>query len=349
MLQNKRGMKILVLGGTLFAGRHLAERAIERGHELTLFNRGRQNSDLFAGQVALLRGDRDGDLSALYGREFDAVIDTCGYYPAQMRAITRALGAVPYYLFLSSISVYGRFPPGRAFDETTSVSKGGADGEADEDADRNADYGTRKARCEAVLEAAWPGRVAHVRPGLIVGPHDYTGRFTYWPQRIAQGGTVLAPGQPDNPVQWIDMRDLADWCIHLCEQSTTGVFNAVGPSSTTTFGHLLERCREVTGSNARMVWVDDQTLLDNDISPWTELPLWLPQTDPEVGGMMRANNQKALACGLTFRPLDDTIAATLAWDRTQTLPLPDNPRRVKTLTPEREAVLLNLKSAHLMA
>lgn len=321
-------MNILILGGTVFLGRHLVQRAMAQGHVVTLLNRGQQNAALFP-SLEKLRGDRDGDLSALAGRQFDAVIDTCGYQSAQMHAIVAALGAeVRYYLFISTISAYGKFPPGRAYDESTPLTLG------------DSGYGASKARCEEVIDAAWPGRVALVRPGLIVGPHDPTGRFTYWPQRAARGGAMLAPGRPDSPVQWIDVRDLANWCIHLCEQRITGQFNAVGPAEPTSFAQLLARCQAVTHSDARPVWIDDAALLAHGVAPWTELPLWIPREDPDAGGMLRADNRRALAAGLTLRPLDATIADTLAWGRAEPLPRTDNPRRAKTMTPEREAELL---------
>lgn len=321
-------MKLLILGGTVFLGRHLVERALACGHQVTLFNRGVQNPDLFP-EVEKLRGDRDGDMSALQGRQFDCVIDTCGYEAAQMHATVAALASqVPYYLFVSSISAYGTFAPGQHFDESHALAAG------------DADYGARKARCEEIVAAAWPGRVAIVRPGLIVGPHDVSGRFGYWPLRVAQGGRVLAPGQPHNPVQWIDVRDLANWCLHLCEQGIVGQFNAVGPAKATGFGELLERCRAVSQSDAEAVWVDDASLLANGVAPWTELPLWLPQNDPAFGGMQYAKPEHALAHGLVLRALDETLRDTLAWERNQSWPQADNPRRVKSMTPEREAQLL---------
>jgi 2'-hydroxyisoflavone reductase len=325
-------MKILILGGTVFVGRYLVERALQRGHELTLFNRGQQNADLFP-QLEKLRGDRDvdADVSILQGRQFDAVIDTCAYRPEQIRRMASVLDqALPFYLFISTISVYGTFPPAQGFDENKPLAEG------------ESDYGSCKARCEEAAEAAWPGRVAQVRPGLIVGPHDVSERFPYWPRRVAQGGPLLAPGQPDNPVQWIDVRDLANWCIHLCEQGITGPFNAIGPLGRTSFADLLARCKAVTHSDAEPIWIDDATLLAQGVAPWTELPLWLPQQDGESGGMMRASNQRALANGLSLRPLDETIADTLAWDNSRTRPLPDHPKAVKTMLPEREAALLTL-------
>lgn len=324
-------MHILILGGTVFLGRHIAEQALARGHTLTLLNRGQQHADLFPG-VEKLRGDRDGDLTALHGRRFDCVIDTCGYTPAQIRASVAALGPqVGYYLFISSISAYAGLPPGQHFDETAPLAIG------------ESDYGANKARCEEVLAAAWPDRVALVRPGLIVGPHDPTNRFTYWPRRVAHGGTYIAPGNPARTVQWIDVRDLANWCLHLCEHGITGSFNATGPAEPASFGHLLERCRVVTHSDACPLWVDDATLLAHGVEPWTGLPLWIPENDAEAGGIMLADNRRALAHGLQLRPLDDTIAATLAWDQAQAADDGEpNPRRAQTLSLTREAELLAL-------
>ncbi len=323
-------MHILILGGTVFLGRHIAEQALARGHTLTLFNRGQHNADLFSG-VEILRGDRNGDHSALYGRHFDAVIDTSGYTARQMQAMVAALGPqVPYYLFISSISAYGIFPPGQHFDESGKLASG------------EGDYASDKARSEEVLAAAWPGRVALVRPGLIVGPHDPTNRFAYWPRRVAQGGSFIAPGNPARSVQWIDVRDLAAWCLHLCEHRISGSFNAAGPENPASFEHLLARCRAVSNSNAEPLWLDDATLLAHGVVPWTGLPLWIPQDDAESGGMMLADNRRALAHGLKLRPLDETIAATLAWDLAQQASEADlaNPRRAKNLTAEHEAQLL---------
>jgi 2'-hydroxyisoflavone reductase len=296
-------MKLLVMGGTVFLGRHVVEAALARGHEVTMFNRGRHDADAFP-QAERLRGDRDGDLSALRDRRFDAVIDTCGYTPAQLRSTADALGAPPaHYVFVSTISVYRAFPPHRPFDEQAPVTEG-EDG-----------YGALKARAEEAIESAFPGGVAHVRPGLIVGPHDPTGRFTYWPRRMATGGDVLAPGRPGRPVQLIDARDLAQWCVHLAESRTAGVFNATGPAGALTMADLLHACRDVAASDARLCWVPDEGLLQQGVAPWTGLPLWIPENDAQFGGMLLADNRRAIAAGLKFRPLDDTIRATLAWER----------------------------------
>ncbi len=322
-------MRILILGGTLFLGRHIVDAALARGHDVVLFNRGQRNPHLFP-QLEKLRGDRDGDLAALRGRRFDAVVDPSGYRPEQMRAVTRVLGeAVVHYGFISSISVYRELPPHRSFDEDAPLAEG------------DQGYGALKARCEEVLEEMLPGRVARVRPGLIVGPHDPTDRFTYWPRRVARGGSVLAPGRPERPVQLVDVRDLAEWCVGVAEQYRVGVFNAVGPRSTLTMGQLLEGCAAVTESIPRFMWVADEDLVAAGVKPWTELPLWIPESDSRVGGMLLADNRRAVAAGLTFRPLADTIRATLQWDRYEGAAGHALPIRVTPIAPEREAELLS--------
>ncbi len=292
-------MNLLILGGTRFLGRHIVEAALHAGHEPLLFNRGRQAPGLFPG-VRELRGDRDGDISALSGLAVDAVIDTSGYRPAQMQ-LYRALADVGHCVFVSTISVYRGFPPGQAYDETAPVWDSGEH------------YGALKARCEETLEALLPGRVAHVRPGLIVGPHDPTGRFTYWPWRVAQGGEVLAPGRPERPVQWIDARDLASWCVQLAESRRAGVFNAVGPAVPTGMADMLEACRRAAGSQAVFRWQPDDVLLKAGVTPWTGLPLWIPESDPDSGGMLLARNERALAAGLLLRPIEQTAADTFRW------------------------------------
>lgn len=317
-------MKLLVLGGTIFLGRHVVAAALARGHAVTLLNRGHHGAALFPG-VERLVGDRDGDLSALAGRAFDALIDCSGYTPAQVERSTAALGErARHVVFVSTISAYAGFEPGRVYDESAPLAAG------------HEGYGALKARAEEALLAACPGRAAVVRPGLIVGPHDPTGRFTYWPRRVARGGEVLAPGRPERPVQFIDARDLADWCVALAESRTTGTFNAVGPRLA--MRELLETCRDVAGSDARFTWIPDGALLALAVAPWTGLPLWLPESDPAFGGMLLADLARARAAGLRTRDARATIADTLAWT-------PDEhdiaaARPVATLTPEREAECL---------
>jgi nucleoside-diphosphate-sugar epimerase len=294
-------MKILVLGGTVFVGRHITQAALEQAHEVTLFNRGQHGAALFPGVERLL-GDRDGDMGALRGRRFDAVIDCSGYTPAQVKRTAEALdGETPHYTFISSISVYASFPPGVQFDETAAVASG-CEG-----------YGALKARAEEAIDAALPGCVARLRPGLIVGPHDPTGRFIYWPTRVARGGDVLAPGSPDRLVQFIDARDLALWCLELARRRITGVFNAVGPHMS--MASLLEACRVATGSNARFVWLTDEELMAQGVAPWTGLPLWIPQSDPSFAGMLLADNRRAVGAGLVARPVEQTIRDTFHWAR----------------------------------
>jgi 2'-hydroxyisoflavone reductase len=321
-------LRLLVLGGTHFLGRHIVEAALARGHEVVLFNRGQRNPHLFA-ETEKLHGDRDGDLSALRGRRFDAIMDTSGYRPEHLRAVIDVLGgAFAHYTFVSTISVYEAFPPQRPFDESAPLAEG----------DRG--YGALKARCEEVLEHRLPGRVALVRPGLIVGPHDPTNRFTYWPRRVARGGHILAPGRPERPVQIVDVRDLAGWCVRLAEQNRVGAYNAVGPQSLLTMARVLEDCAAVTGSLARFSWLADEDLLSEGIKPWTELPLWIPESDPRIGGMLLADNRRAVAAGLAFRPLADTIRSTLEWDRNEGSAHGDGPNRATPIAPEREAELL---------
>ena len=296
---HNQAMKLLVLGGTAFLGRHIAHAALEQGVDVTLLNRGQHGADLFP-SVPRLVGDRNGDMSALRGRRFDAVIDCCGYTPEQITRTVEALDVdVPHYTFISSISVHASFAPGMAYDESAPVASG------------NDGYGPQKARAEEAVQAALPGRVACVRPGLIVGPFDPTGRFTYWPQRVARGGDVLAPGRPERPVQIIDARDLAAWCLQLARTRTAGVFNAIGP--TLPFAKLLNTCRDVAGSDANFIWMSDEEVLAHDIEPWTALPLWIPENDPESGGMLLADNRRAMAAGLALRPLRETVADTLRW------------------------------------
>ena len=315
-------MKLLVLGGTVFLGRHVVEAALAAGCEVTLLNRGNREP-AFAAPVEALRGDRDGDLSALRGRHFDAVVDCSGYTPQQLQRSGDALrDQVAHYVFVSTISVYARFAPGVAYDETAALT---ASSEG---------YGGAKARAEEVIEAALPGRVTRVRPGLIVGPHDPTGRFTYWPLRLARGGTVLAPGRPQRPVQFIDVRDLAAWCVRLAMQRTGGVVHGVGPNGT--MADLLDACIQVCNSDARLVWHDDTDLVRAGVSPWSGLPLWIPEADAEHGGMLLASNRRAIAAGLTTRPWVDTVRDTLVWARS----VGPAAESTAAITPDAEAALL---------
>lgn len=324
-------MHLLILGGTVFLGRHLVEAALARGHSVTLFNRGQHGAELFP-EVEKLRGDRDGDLAALAGRRFDAAIDTSGYVPRLVRASAELLAPnVGHYTFISSISVYADFaaigideghPVGVLADPTVEEVTGES-------------YGPLKALCEQAAEAALPGRTLVIRPGLIVGPHDPTDRYTYWPVRVARGGPLLAPVGPETLVQYIDVRDLAVWTIACVERGLTGVYNATGPASPQPFGALLEACGEAAGAPAQPVWASAAFLEEAGVRPWMDLPLWLPTT-AEMAGFARVSIAKAVAAGLSFRSPVATAADTLAWAGTR----PADHSWRAGLDPAREAELL---------
>ncbi|MBD0349260.1 MAG: SDR family oxidoreductase [Thermoleophilia bacterium] len=305
-------MKLLVLGGTKFLGRAVVDAALERGHEPTLFNRGQTNPDLYPG-VERIRGDRDGQLSALEGRSWDAVVDPSGHVPRVVRASGELLAsAVDHYVFVSSISVYRDFSRPR-FDEDAALIE--LEDPSVEDVQEH--YGGLKALCERTVADIFPARAAIVRAGLIVGPHDPTDRFTYWPVRVARGGEVLAPGPPERRIQFVDVRDLGDWLVRLAEHRTAGAYNATGPIPPVSFGELLAECRRVSGSDATITWVEEDFLLEHRVGQWMELPLWLAQSDLEWAHMQEADVSRAVAAGLRFRPLAETIRDTLAWHATR--------------------------------
>ena len=325
-------MKILILGGTVFVGRHLVEAAHARGHGVTLFNRGRQNADLFP-NAEKLRGDRDGgDLDALAGRSWDTVIDTCGYVPRIVRQSAELLsGSVSQYVFISSLSAYADVnAPG--VDETSPL--GTMADEATEEITGDT-YGPLKVLCEQAVQTALPDGALIIRPGFIVGPHDPTDRFTYWPHRIALGGDVLAPGRPDQRVQVIDARDLAEWTIRLIEQGADGVYNATGPDHSLTLGEILQTCKTISGSDARFIWAEDDFLKENQADTFSLLPFYIPASSDQAN-IMAASIAKAVAAGLTFRPLADTVNDTLTWDNARPS---DEPRKVG-LSLDREKDLL---------
>ncbi|MDC0711175.1 SDR family oxidoreductase [Stigmatella sp. ncwal1] len=324
--------KILILGGTAFLGPALVERALSRGHTLTLFNRGKTRPGLFP-QVEKLQGDRDGKLQALEGRKWDAVIDTSGYVPRVVKASAELLAPhVGHYLFVSSISVYEDTSKGGINEDSPLATV--AD-ETTEDVSQH--YGALKALCEQAAERAMPGRVSNVRPGLIVGPDDPTDRFTYWPVRVAQGGEVLAPGDGEDPVQFIDVRDLAAFLVDLVENQDMGVFNATGPADTLPIRKLLETCKAANGGNATFTWAATPFLEAQKVSPWSDMPVWIPRASAELG-MSRVSNARAQARGLGFRPLEETVRDTLTWFRT--LP-PERQAKLRSgLSSEREREVL---------
>lgn len=297
-------MRILLLGGPKFLGRAVIDAALARGHEPTLFNRGTTGADLYP-ELERITGDRDGGLDALRGREWDAVVDTSGYLPRLVRASAELLaGAAPHYVFVSSISVYASFA--EVVDERSPVAELSEPGS--ESIER--DYGALKALCEEAVEAAFPGRSTAVRAGLIVGPHDPTGRFTYWPHRITRGGDLLVPGPAWRPLQLVDVRDLAAWTVVAAEQRLAGVFNATGP--TTTIGALVDAARGVTGASVRAVEVDDAFLGAHEVGEWMELPLWVDTRQEDWRHFLEVDVSKAVTAGLVLRPLAETVAATLA-------------------------------------
>jgi 2'-hydroxyisoflavone reductase len=302
-------MNLLLLGGPRFLGRALIEAALAGGHNVTMFNRGRTNPHLFP-QVERLHGDRDGQLDALADRRWDVVIDTSGYVPRGVRQSAALLAPnVDRYIFISTISVY-REPvsPNAAENAPLAVL-------ADETVEEitGETYGGLKVLCEQAVQDVYGERALIIRPGLIVGPHDPTNRFTYWVTRIAEGGAVLAPDDREAPVQVIDVRDLAEWTLRLAADRAVGVFNATGPAVPLTLERTLLACRAATGSDANLVWVDPQWLLAAGVEPWSEIPLWAPGSE----ALNQASIAAARTAGLTFRPLEQTIADTLAWARTE--------------------------------
>lgn len=322
-------MKLLILGGTIFLGRHIVEAALTRGHTVTLFNRGRHNPELFP-EVEKIRGDRAVDLSPLQAGRWDAVIDTCGYAPRHVRASADYLAnRAAHYTFISTISVYADFSK----PDTTETSPLGKLDDPTVEEVTGETYGPLKALCEQAAEEAMPGQTLTIRPGLIVGPHDPTDRFTYWPVRVARGGAVLAPGNPQQEVQFIDGRDLAAWTVQQVEAQATGIYNATGPARPLTIQEFLTTCKQTLQSDADYVWVTETFLEEQKVGAFVEMPLWTPSAD---AGIEQIDCSKAIAAGLVCRPLAATIADTLAWHKTRPEPVTWR----AGLTPEREAELL---------
>lgn len=327
-------MNILIIGGTKFVGRHIAEKTIANGHSITLFNRGETNPDILPKAVKLV-GDRDGNMKALEGRTWDCVIDTCGYFPRIVRQSANLLkDAVGMYMFISTISVY----------EDEGKMSLPEDGELKTIEDKTVEeiredtYGALKVLCEQAILDAYGDRALIVRPGLIVGPYDPTDRFTYWIRHMKQAGPMLVPDVPDQPVQYIDGRDLAKFVIKLIENNVSGVYNATGPKEKLTLGKFLKLSCEITNGVAEFVNVPDAFLRElDDVEPFRDIPFWM-STEHEPYGMMQADLRKAIDAGLTFTSLERTIADTLAWDATR----PEEDKYFCGLKPERERELLEL-------
>ncbi len=311
-----RSLRILILGGTGFTGPHQVRYALARGHKLSVFNRGRRSQG-WPGEVEVLLGDRDaGDLKSLEGREWDVCIDNPTSVPLWVRDAGEVLrGRVGHYVFISTISVYADASrPGRDESAATAVYRG-KDALAETRESLRADmslYGPLKAFCEQEADRYFPGITTVIRPGLIVGPGDETDRFTYWPVRLARGGEVLVPGDGSDPVQIIDARDLAEWTIRMAEQRTLGVFNATGPGHVLSLEDKLNGIRTVTAAEVHFTHVGTDFLASHNVSPWTDLPVWVPGQG-DTAGFARVSIARAVAAGLTFRPLPTTVADTLAW------------------------------------
>lgn len=316
-------MKLLILGGTRFLGRHVVTAARARGFEVTVFNRGNYSTEEL-GPVEVIQGDRHTELHKLKGRRWDAVVDTSGHLPRAVRAAAEVLAdEVERYVFISTQNVYRdasvpgieetyplRTLTAEQLDRANEIDTSGQPSYGEL-------YGGLKALCEQAAEEVMPDRVLIIRPGLIVGPHDYTDRFTYWPVRVARGGEVLAPGRPDRFIQLIDVRDLAEWTTSMIERKATGAYNAHGEPNNLTMQRLLDECKSVTGSDAQFTWLSEDFLLQENVAAWSELPLWLPEdAAPHLKGFMFISPGKAIAAGLNFRPLRDTITDTLTWFQT---------------------------------
>ncbi len=323
--------------------------ALARGHEITVFNRGKHPSAALT-SVETIYGDRNSDLAKLQGRRWDAVVDTCGYLPRTVRASVEFLShSVGRYVFISSLSVYADVSV-LGIDETAPIAGLTSEqlkkaNEIDSSGQTSAVtygemYGGLKALCEQAAEEALPNRVLIIRPGLIIGSYDYTDRFTYWVQRIARGnevGEVLAPGRPDRYIQLIDVRDLAEWIVRMIERKETGVYNANGLPNSLTMARALEECKMVSDSDASVTWVNDNFLMQERVAPWSEMPFWMPEEGaPHLKGFMFINCNKAVGAGLSFRHLNETISDTLAWCETNRL----NEELKAGIDPDKEQRLL---------
>ena len=320
-------MKVLIIGGTKFLGRHLIDAALQNGHEVTLFNRGKKYSDEKIETVEQIHGDRNSDLENLGDRRFDAVIDTSGYLPQTVKISAEFLkDRVGQYVFISSGSVYAETPV-PDYDETTPTAKLNNEqfkkvAAIDPKGELNGQvlgehYGALKKLCEEEIERVMPGRVLNVRAGMIVGAFDWTDRFTYWVMRVREGGTILAPGKPENFVQMIDAGDLSGWIIKMIEDGENGIFNVTGKPFEMNFGQMLDAIKTAMDANAKFTWADEKFLTENDVQPWSEMPFYLPESFAEARGFLAMNIDKALGKNLTFRPFAETVRDVFDWREKQ--------------------------------
>ena len=327
-------LRVLIFGGTGFIGPHFVRVLREGGHKLTLFNRGKRNPGLFP-DVETLIGDRNGQVDAIKGREWDVVVDDSGYFPAQVKLTADLLkDHVQHYIFVSSISAYADLtPPGIDEDYKLATLK---DPDAKEITEEN--YGGLKAACEQIVERTFGKRQAVIRPTYIVGPGDHTDRFTYWPVRVSRGGEMLAPGTAADPVQFIDVRDLADFMRGCVERRVAGRYNTCNPPGAVTMGDLLETSKRIAGSDARFTWADAAFLEKNKLLESGEIPIWSPTTG-EFAGASLVSSARAVAQGLRFRDLETTVRDTLAWHHQR--PAAQKEKLRAGLPADREATLLS--------
>ena len=313
-----KSLEILILGGTAFTGPQQVEYALKRGHKITLLNRNKTRPDFFKGKVDQLIGDLNDDVSALKGKKFDVVIDNPTTLPAWVRNVAQYMkGNTGHYIFISTVSAYANDKNTWA-DESDALAQlpAGIDPYAVPAAEARRNYGPLKALSEKEVETHYPGINTIIRPGLIVGPLDVSDRFTYWPYRIDKGGEVLAPGDGNDPVQIIDSRDLAEWTIRMAESRTFGTYNATGPTKPYTMSEMLTGIKTAIGSNATFTWVPAKFLSEQKIRAWSNMPVWVADA-PDNGAFSRRKIDKAIAAGLTFRPLAVTARETLAWNKTR--------------------------------
>src|SRR5437868_4982291 len=336
-------MRILILGGSGFTGPFQVKYALSRGHKVTVFNRGKTHPGELPKEAEQLIGDRNGQLDALKGRKWDVCIDIPTTLPVWVRDAAQILkGNIDRYVFISTISVFSDVSKVNTDENGPLAEYTGADAmkETQETlrASNNRLYGPLKVLSEKEAEKWFPGKALIIRPGLIVGPGDESDRFTYWPVRVAHGGEVLAPGTPDDPVQFIDARDLAEWTIRVVEQGNVGTFNATGPASKLTLGKMLKDIKAAAKSNATFTWADADFLTSQKVHAWSDMPAWVPPRGDEIG-FSQINNRKAVSKGLTFRSVGDTTVATLEWFHKQ--PAERQAKLKAGLTAEREAAVLS--------
>ena len=342
--ENPKPLRILILGGTGFTGPYQIQYALSRGHKITTFNRGKTHPGELPKEVEQLIGDRNGQLDALKGRKWDVAIDNPTSIPVWVRDAAQVLkGNVDRYVFISTISVYAPISKPGANEDAPLQKYTGPDAmkETRESliASKFALYGPLKALSEAEAEKWFPNKTLIIRPGLIVGPRDETDRFTYWPVRIDRGGEVLAPGDPTDPVQFIDARDLAEWTIRMVENGATGKYNATGPAKKLGVGEMLETIKGAEKANANFTWVKADVLDAQKVSAWSDMPVWIPPVGEEAG-MSQVSIQRALDKGLTFRPLGDTARDTLAWFKSQ--PAERQSKLRAGVAPEKEKEVLTV-------